>query len=142
MDCQCLEHVVASSWLDLTGDSYRCQVDLVYNASGAGKYLSKYFSKTFVEHEEMVRAGFPRRYSFSRNFPQLERIQLEGTVNGDWSGVQRWGKLRSGRVNYVPDLEVKRTDLPRVGERYLIDEARVRKAKKLVKLISSEKELE
>ena len=85
--------------------------------------------------------GQRKRFRKEVDPPKLERLQLEGTVNGEWSGVQRWGKLRSGSIDYLPDLEVKKTDLARVGERYVIDEARVRKANKIVGLIAPEKEL-
>lgn len=119
MDCNCLEHVVASTWLGITGDSYVVQVDRVYKPQGAGSYLSKYFSKTFQDRQALEELGFKRRFAMSRNFPRLQRLRLLGTDEGRWSRVARYSNpVRTSERAQFQD-EVARTALERVGDDYL-----------------------
>ena len=139
----CLEHWLRELWYGITGDSYRVQVDRVYNAGGAGNYLSKYFAKTFTQHKEMAEAGFARRYSMSRNIPKLARLQLEGTKEKEWGRVERIDLPARIELRQALDREVKATDispkgaLTKVGERYRIDELEVTQARKVLRLLDA-----
>lgn len=140
----CLEHELGKVWLYVTGDSYRIQVDRVYNAHGAGNYLSKYFSKTFDDHKEMVQAGFNNRYSMSRNIPKLQRLKLKGTAEESWGRVERVNypssrQLRQELMKEVRAAEVSPKEvLKKVGERYKIDELEVTQAKKIRRLLDAD----
>lgn len=139
----CLEHWLRELWHDISRDSYRVQADKVYNSQGAGKYLSKYFAKTFSEHKEMWDAGFKRRYSMSRNVPKLERLQLSGTKDKKWGRVERVNYPANELLRRLLNREVeasevsKREELVKVGDRYLVEVAEAAPAKKLRRLLDA-----
>lgn len=142
--CGCLEHELAFEWVDITMDSYRVQVDMVYNAKGAGNYLSKYFAKTFEDHKACEAAGFSRRYSFSRNYPKLDKLGLQGTREGAWSKVERIDRPAAHWRRNMLAKEVEETEKAKeelmapVGERYLQDERKINQLKRLMIKVGGE----
>lgn len=144
-ECACLEHVFAGWWLDITGDSYRVQVDKVYKPSGAGNYLSKYFMKDFTaERDTMSALGFTNRYSFSRNFPRMERMRMQGTDDDNWGRVDRISMPTNRRHRKWLQREVAETDvsedplLAQVGEEYMLEEMRRAKYKKFITMVGGQ----
>ncbi len=145
MDCDCLEHTVARLWFEATsGTSYRVQVDKVYNSRGTGKYLSKYFAKTFAAHQRMEDAGFTNRFAFSRNFPKLDKLQMAGTKSDSWGHVEIIDRKRLDfrQLSEYYRAEVQRMQVNRPsmmaqeGEEYLKQELVVQKAKKFLRLVN------
>lgn len=137
--CGCLEHELASLWLEETRDSYRVQVDKVYKPKGAGNYLAKYFAKGFEVHKEMVDAGFTNRYSFSRNFPRLESMRLRGTDEDVWSRVERIDfpagqDLRNELIQEV--AHTRHTGvMQQMGEEYMLQEKKLASDKRITRKV-------
>lgn len=142
--CNCLEHELSKLWLSCTGDSYRLQADQVYSARGAGKYLAKYFSKDFANHKEMVAAGFTNRFSFSRNVPKLERIQLAGTEESLWNRVERIPFPANHDLARELLQEAKNTEnspkggLQKIGDLYMRKQNLTRRAERILGGISED----
>lgn len=135
--CYCLEHVFARAWYEITGDSFIVQVDRVYNAKGAGSYLSKYFSKGFGDRGDLEARGFKRRYSFSRNFPKLERMQYLGTKEEQWVRVERLDKPPLAFERRLLDRMCDNTDLEKVGELYEMEEAATLEIKQVTRRVNA-----
>lgn len=135
--CGCLEHGVSRAWYLASGDSYVVQVDRVFNPKGAGSYLSKYFSKTFTDHAVMWDRGYKRRFIFSRNSPQMDKMQLQGTVEERWVRTERYKMPTKRSANEFLRQQVARTSLIRVGEQYIVDEEQDAETKRKVKKINA-----
>lgn len=93
-DCKrdCLLHEWGRSWFEETG-AYVVDVEEVYSAPGAARYLAKYLVKGFVDRTRLLDLGYHRRYSMARNWPRGEALRLRGTVDGVWESVEiipRW----------------------------------------------------
>lgn len=88
--CECMSHVFAREWWDITGDSYMCFGTEVEDPRKAGSYLGKYMEKDFGR----PRKG--RRYTTSRGWPGGSRMRLQRTQEGldgtgpGWDYVRRW----------------------------------------------------
>jgi len=85
---RCLEHLVHDAWVKSVPDSPIVFVTDVYDLSGLGRYFAKYLTKTFTGTFDAASLGFGRRWSTTRNFPRVPRMELRGTVDGSWSVVQ------------------------------------------------------
>lgn len=81
--CSCLEHQASKAWEKATG-SYVVDMRRVWDAKGASSYLGKYLVKEMYHREELVRLGFHRRWSCSRNWPRDAFVQLRGSADGEW----------------------------------------------------------
>lgn len=73
-------------WLQLTGDSYVVDVQLVDSAGKAASYLTKYLSKGSIQREKLEELGFKRLWSRSAGWPG-EKMQLKQTLVG-WEKVE------------------------------------------------------
>ncbi len=143
--CECLEHQIANIWLETTNDSYRVQVDAVYNARGAGAYMAKYFTKTFEEHRSLDDAGFSRRFAFSRNFPKLDKLQMAATKEDRWGHVEIIDRKAPDfywqRMYYLEEVRRFATNRPdmmvQVGEEYLKREKIQETGRKVVRLLNA-----
>ena len=113
--CLCLEHQLSRLWHIVTGDSFVVDVRPVMSSANDASYLSKYLVKGMAQRREMVRLGFARRWSCSRNWPRPE-LKMRGTVDDAWEPAKPPGKI-SGRRNVEKALAESLGDplLDRVG---------------------------
>lgn len=95
-DIDCLEHRITKLWYRITGDSYVTDCREVTHAKGAGSYIGKYLAKGFDAAEFLKREGFARRWARSRNWPVVDKLQLEATTTKSWSHTDFIYKGRAG----------------------------------------------
>jgi hypothetical protein len=90
---ECLNHELAKTWHQVTGDSYVVDVDKVRSERGLSSYLAKYLVKSMHHWKELNKLGFKRRWNCSRNFPSPGRLRLAGSDSGAddsiWESVSR-----------------------------------------------------
>lgn len=120
---KCIEHVMAKAWYGITGDSYVVDARPVLGAAGAGAYLSKYLVKGMDSRDVLLRLGFKRFWSCSRNWPRESPSQLLATYQRRWRPGKAefvWAKDATAEV---VDKVVNISDNPlnlRVAERNTI----------------------
>lgn len=93
LEDECLNHELAKTWHQVTGDSYVVDVDKVRSERGLSSYLAKYLDKSMQHWKELNKLGFKRRWNCSRNFPSPGRLRLAGSDSGAddsiWETVSR-----------------------------------------------------
>lgn len=105
----CLVHEWAKQWFDVTGESFVVDAILVHGAAGAGAYLTKYLTKGLIKRDALMKLGFLRLFSTSRNWPGLEKMQLARTERGEWIGQTFVYADRPGGKEFKEQAERDRT---------------------------------
>jgi len=88
----CLTHEWGKEW-ELRTHAFVVDVREIYNPDGVSRYLGKYLVKGFGSREDLVKLGFLRRWSSSRNWPRFGDLCLRGTDEKVWDSIQiipRW----------------------------------------------------
>ena len=81
------QKIMRACWLEVTGDSFIVDFELVRHAGKMGNYLADYVFKGFYQRERMEAAGFSRRFSRSRGWPRGPTMVMHGTEKELWKGV-------------------------------------------------------
>ncbi len=83
------------AWKEVTGDSFVVDASKVRHNGKAVSYVSKYVVKGFRDRKALEARGFMRRYSFSRGWPGVPRMQLRITE------LDGWRKVTPVSLNYL-----------------------------------------
>lgn len=119
----CAAHHLSWLWLRITGDSFVVDVSPGRSAGATGSYLAKYLWKGFGERSELKSRGFTRRWTSSRDFPRLSRMQLRGTLQEAW----KWTTMTVAKKGWNDDQDC--WTLQPAGEAYSVAvEATIRAA--------------
>ncbi len=142
----CLEHDLARTWYDITGDSFIVDCQIVRSVAGTAGYVQKYMSKSFQgERAAMESLGFGRRWSASRNWPRCRPIQLQGTEWEAWQTITRipgWKATQSTGpedppIPIVDIFEDQEREAPwlmeKVGGDYYLELRRLSEKRKAIK---------
>lgn len=92
--CVCLEHELSRLWYGITGDSFVVDVRQILSSARAAAYTAKYVIKGMANRAALVRLGFHRRWSCSRNWPRAELL-TRGGVTDAWEPVGASGSAEA-----------------------------------------------
>lgn len=85
--CGCMAHEMAKLWLEITGDSFIVDVEMVYD-EGYVAYTAKYLVKGLSDRDALEEMGYGRRYLCSQGWPRERDRGTKGTIEDSWVRIQ------------------------------------------------------
>lgn len=95
---------MARMWWEVTGDSWVVDVREVSSPGGCAAYLGKYLGKSMADYRfRLLELGYLRRFQRSNNWPAVERMQFEATIEDLWEEDKQWHKDAVVLPGYLMD---------------------------------------